>query len=77
MHFSECVVPYVSNAYADQTSAINYNTAVSYTCYNGYSHTGGDLTRTCKADGQLTGSTPVCTSKLHCVVYENIRGLSQ
>ena len=61
--FSACVVPSVSNATADTTSTIAFNTSVTYTCYIGYSHTGGQLTRTCEADGQLSGSIPECTSK--------------
>ena len=72
MHFSACLVPSVSNASTDSTSSITFNTAVTYTCHTGYSHTAGDLTRTCKIDGELTGSTPECTSKLHCIVYEHI-----
>ena len=37
---------------------------MAYTCQIGYKHTDGDLTRTCQADGTLTGVSPVCTSKL-------------
>ena len=37
---------------------------MTYACQPGYNHTDGDLTRTCQANGSLTGSTPVCTSKL-------------
>ena len=77
MHFSACVVPSVSNATPDSTSSITFNTTVTYTCRIGYSHTAGDLTRTCDIDGQLIGSTPVCTSKLHCAVYEHIVKVSR
>ena len=45
-------------------SMIDYNTDVEYTCDPGYTHTAGDLIRTCLDDGSLTGSPPVCTSKL-------------
>ena len=54
----------VTNATPDPPSTVDYNSAVTYTCQVGYSHTAGDLTRSCNADGSLTGTTPVCTSKL-------------
>ena len=63
-YFLACVVPSVSNATPDSTSSITFDTTVTYTCHTGYSHTAGDLTRTCEIDGQLAGSEPVCTSKL-------------
>ena len=59
-----CMVPPVSNATPNSSSTIVKNTDVTYTCQTGYSHTNGDLTRTCQADSSLTGSLPVCTSKL-------------
>ena len=59
-----CTVPTVSNANPVPLSTIDYNSEVTYTCQDGYSHTTGNLTRTCKADGSLTGTLPVCTSKL-------------
>ena len=43
---------------------IDYDTDVEYTCDLGYTHTEGDIIRACKAEGSLTGSPPVCTSKL-------------
>ena len=59
-----CTVPTVDNADQNpQSSAIDFNTNIIYTCQPGYSHTEGNLTRSCKADGSLTGFTPVCTSK--------------
>ena len=58
-----CTVTVVSNAMPNSPSPTDYNTDVSYTCQTGYNHTDGDLTRTCLADGSLTGSLPVCTSK--------------
>ena len=58
-----CTVPAVANAAPTPSSPINYNTHVTYTCQTGYNHTDGDLTRTCQADGSLTGSLPVCMSK--------------
>ena len=59
-----CTVPTVTNATPVPASSVDYNSNVSYTCADGYSHTAGDLTRSCSADGSLTGTTPVCTSKL-------------
>ena len=59
-----CTLPTVSYASPSVVSPIEYNTAVTYACQPGYNHTDGDLTRTCQANGSLTGSTPVCTSKL-------------
>ena len=59
-----CTVPNVTNATPVLTSTVDYNSTVTYVCQDGYSHTAGDLTRTCNADGSLTGTTPVCTSKL-------------
>ena len=57
-------MPNVTNATPVPPSTVDYNSDVTYTCQDGYSHTAGDLTRTCKADGSLKGSSPVCTSKL-------------
>ena len=53
-------------AYANKSpnsSTIDYSTNITYTCQTGYSHTAGNLTRNCNADGSLTGSLPVCSSK--------------
>ena len=59
-----CTVPTVDYAnHNSQSSTIDYNTDIIYTCQPGYSHTGGNLTRSCKANGTMTGSTPVCTRK--------------
>ena len=58
------MVQNVTNATPVQASSVDYNSNVTYTCEDGYSHTAGDLTRSCNADGSLTGSPPVCTSKL-------------
>ena len=54
----------VTNATPVPASFVDYDSDVTYTCEYGYSHTAGDLTRRCNADGTLTGTTPVCTSKL-------------
>ena len=59
-----CTVPNVTNATPVPPSTVDYNSDVTYTCQVGYSHTAGDLTRGCNADGSLTGTTPVCTRKL-------------
>ena len=57
-------MPNVTNATPVPTSTVDYNFTVTYTCQVGYSHSAGDLTRSCNANGSLTGTTPVCTSKL-------------
>ena len=59
-----CTVPTVTNATPVPASTVDYNSNVTYTCADGYSHVAGDLTRSCNADGSITGTTPVCTSKL-------------
>ena len=59
-----CTMPTVTNATPVPASSVDYDSNVTYTCEDGYSHTAGDLTRSCNADGSLTGTTPVCTSKL-------------
>ena len=59
-----CTVPTVTNATPVPASSVDYNSNVTYTCADGYSHTAGDLTRSCNADGSLTGTTPVCRGKL-------------
>ena len=61
---NNCTVPTVQNTDPAPSSTIDFNSDVTYTCQDGYSHTAGNLTRSCEADGTLTGSTPVCTSKL-------------
>ena len=58
-----CAVPTVINAIPVPASSVDYDSNVTYTCVDGYRHTAGDLTRSCNADGSLTGTTPVCTSK--------------
>ena len=54
----------MTGATPTQESMIDYDTDVEYTCDPGYTHMAGDLIRTCLDDGSLTGSPPVCTSKL-------------
>ena len=58
----------VSNAIPSLLSTVDYNSNGTYTCQDGYSDTAGDLTRTWKADGLLTRTTPVCTSKFANIV---------
>ena len=58
-----CTVQTVTNATPVPASSVDYDSNVTYTCVDGYSHTAGDLTRICNSDGSLTGTTPVCTSK--------------
>ena len=60
----KCTVPDVAHAMPTPESMIDYDTDVEYTCDPGYTNTSGDLIRTSKEDGSLTGSPPVCTSKL-------------
>ena len=67
-------MPNVAKATPVPPSTVDYNSTVTYTCQVGYSHSAGDLTRRCNADGSLTGTTPVCTGKLrwqwwHRVIY--------
>ena len=57
-------MPNVANATPVPPSSVDYSSDVTYICQDGHSHSGGDLTRRCEADGSLTGTTPVCTSKL-------------
>ena len=64
-----CTVPTVDNAnQSHESSTIDYNTTIAYTCQTGYSHTDGNLTRSCNADGSLTVSTPVCKSMFAKIV---------
>ena len=53
-------MPYATS---NPESMIDYDTDVEYTCDPGYTHTAGDLIRTCLDDGSLTGTPPVCISK--------------
>ena len=57
-----CTVPIVDHASASPETSISFNTDVTYTCNTGYTIS-GDATRSCNADGSLTGTEPVCTSK--------------
>ncbi len=38
-----------------------YQETVTYTCHNGYHHSGGDLFRTCMQDGSFNGTAPICS----------------
>ena len=53
----------VLNATVTPASPYIYNTAITYTCDLSYIHTSGDLTRTCQADFNWSGTAPVCTGK--------------
>ncbi|XP_052811572.1 deleted in malignant brain tumors 1 protein-like [Mya arenaria] len=57
-HPVTCSVPDASKTY---WATIVYNTTVTYTCAGGHIHTDGNLVRTCQTDGQLDGSSPICT----------------
>ncbi|XP_052791732.1 sushi, von Willebrand factor type A, EGF and pentraxin domain-containing protein 1-like, partial [Mya arenaria] len=56
-----CPVLNVDDTSNDSGGTIFYNTTVTYTCAGGYIHTNGNLGRTCQADGQLDGTSPICT----------------
>ena len=60
-----CNTSKIENAtmYPDMDT-VNANTTVIYNCSDGYTHTGGDLNRTCNGSGQWTGRPPICTGKL-------------
>ena len=45
-------------------TSVSYPNTIQYTCVEGYKYASGQLTRTCQADGTLTGTAPVCTGKL-------------
>ena len=42
------------------SNEVRYPSSVTYTCQAGYQHVGGDLVRTCQADGTLSGVAPTC-----------------
>ena len=57
-----CSASTANNANPNENS-IDFGNTVQYTCVTGYEHASGDLTRTCQANGSLTGTAPVCTGK--------------
>ena len=59
-----------ASADPDQTD-YDYNTDVTYSCDLAYNHTAGNLTRTCNASAEWTGTLPTCESKttLMCLNY--------
>ena len=66
----KCPAENVENAYrSPQGSEYIYNTAVTYSCHQAYSHTGGDLVRTCQADKTFNGTAPTCESKFSRKVH--------
>ena len=61
---SSCGVPTdVTNTGHSPTTALAINQVVLYTCDTGYTHTSGNLYRTCQSDGTLSGSPPICQRK--------------
>ena len=55
----------VDNSIVDPAKdTVVVNATVTYTCNDGFTHTCGDLVRTCTGSGQMTGSPPICASKL-------------
>ncbi|XP_053396028.1 sushi, von Willebrand factor type A, EGF and pentraxin domain-containing protein 1-like [Mercenaria mercenaria] len=59
---SDCGTPAVVDGASITTSNGSLENSVStYVCENGYTHTSGDLERTCKSDGNWNGTSPVCT----------------
>jgi len=55
----------VDNSIVDPAKdTVVVNATVTYTCNDGFTHTCGDLVRTCTGSGQMTGRPPICASKL-------------
>ena len=52
----------LSNGQRSYSSTI-VGSRVTYTCDPGYLRTAGSSSRTCKSDGQWSGSHPICTRK--------------
>ena len=52
------------------TTSVSYPNTIQYTCAEGYKYASGQLTRTCQADGSLTGTAPMCTGRLEWPMLE-------
>jgi len=60
-----CPVPPVDFALPNPyLNEVRYPSLVTYTCQAGYQHVGGDLVRTCQADGTLSGVAPTCEGRV-------------
>ena len=60
-----CNVADVNNATKSPNElTVDYGVTVIYECDVGFSHSQGDLNRTCHADGTLDGNTTVCSGKI-------------
>ena len=46
------------------SSVVNFSTVVTYVCDLGYEISSGDASRTCQANGSLSGTLPACTCML-------------
>jgi len=68
--------PVLNSSLSPDQAAYNYNTDVSYTCHTGFEHAGGNLTRTCQADGTWSGAAPTCSSMI-AVLLECVQTLVQ
>ena len=66
--FSDCIAENVNNAQVLSVPEVWYNNTVEYDCEPGYTHEGGDLTRTCLDNGVLSGEPPICTGKYRLVL---------
>ena len=56
------------HAHRDYRSS-HVGTDVTYTCYHGYRHVSGDLTRRCENGGVYSGDPPVCERKAAFLIY--------
>ena len=71
---------FLNSEYNPDIQLYNYSDIVNFTCDLGYSHSSGDLIRSCNEHTQWTGVIPVCSSKymyvpIHVYLYlENMKG---
>ena len=57
----DCGMPSLVTGATRSYSSTVLNSVVTYACQTGYSHTGGDLQRTCGSDGEWDGILTTCT----------------
>ncbi len=57
---------------SDGIHVISDGESVQYACSDGYTDTGGDVTRICQPNGLLTGKDLICTRKLvkYIITYD-------
>ena len=58
--FLDCGTPTSVTSATRSYSSTVLNSVVTYACQTGYTHTGGDLQRTCGSDGVWGGVLPTC-----------------